>query len=144
VFLRRFREQCSAPRVLVAEDDPAMRNLIVAALRKDGLEVVEARDGNEFFEAIEAAVHVGGRRSPPLSLVVSDVRMPGLSGLDVLCILRAGRWDVPVILISAFSSPAIRSEAHDLDAWAVLDKPFALDELRSLSRAALTHRRVTD
>jgi two-component system, response regulator, stage 0 sporulation protein F len=136
-MMRRFREPLASDRVLVAEDDPATRELFAWSFRRDGFDVVEACDGVELFEAIEAAVHVGGREGPPLSLIVSDVRMPGLSGLDVLWILRAGRWRVPVILTTAFSDVETRAEARTLGAWAVLDKPFPLEDLMLLAGKAL-------
>lgn len=135
--IEQMRRPLAAPRVLVAEDDREMRRLIAATLRHDGLDVVEACDGAELFAAVEAAVHAGGRKGPPLSLIVSDVRMPGLSGLDVLRILRAGYWFVPVILITAFSDATTRREARGLEAWAVLDKPFPLEDLRTLVQQAL-------
>lgn len=136
-MLRRFREPITTDRVLVADDDPATRELFSWSFRRDGFDVVEVADGVELFEAIEAAVHVGGVGEPPLSLVVSDVRMPGLTGLDVLWILRAGRWQVPVILTTAFNDPQVRAEARTLGAWAILDKPFPLDDLRLLAGKAL-------
>jgi two-component system, response regulator, stage 0 sporulation protein F len=136
-MLRRFREPVARDRVLIADDDAATRELFAWSFRRDGFDVIEVGDGVELFEAIEAAVHVGGVGEPPLSLVVSDVRMPGLSGLDVLWILRAGRWQVPVILTTAFNDAQMRAEARTLGAWAILDKPFPLDDLRLLAGKAL-------
>jgi DNA-binding response OmpR family regulator len=136
-MIRRFREPLVSDRVLVAEDDAATRDLIAWSFRRDGYDVVEACDGVQLFEAIEAAVHAGGKGPPPLSLVVSDVRMPGLTGLDVLWILRAGRWRVPVILTTAFSDAEMRAEARTLGAWAILDKPFEMEDLKLLAGKAL-------
>jgi CheY-like chemotaxis protein len=118
------------PRVLLADDSDEMRSLIAGMLRQAGYEVVEARDGIELFEHIESAVASGGRRNPPISLVISDVRMPGLSGLSVLGILRCGYWRTPVILITAFGDEHTHAEARELGAAALFDKPFDLDELR--------------
>ena len=114
-------------RVLVAEDDVEMRRLVGGRLRRAGVEVVEARDGHEALEAI-ALVHgdgVGAR----FDLVVSDVKMPGLGGLQLLECLRSGGWSMPVILITAFGSAETHESARRLGAHAVFDKPFDVDDL---------------
>lgn len=125
------------PRVLLAEDDDALRGLLARVLRGDGYEVVEARDGFELFEQIEAAVATGGRRNPSVSLIVSDIRMPGLSGLEVLSILRCGFWRVPVILLTAFGDEQVEAEARELGAAALMSKPFDLGDLATLARTVL-------
>ena len=122
------------PRVLLAEDSDEMRELIAGMLRESGYEVIEARDGIELFEQIEAAVARGGRRNPPISLVISDIRMPGLTGLNVLGILRCGYWRTPVILITAFGDEQTHAEARELGAAATFDKPFDLEDLRRAVR----------
>jgi len=123
--------------VLLAEDDSELRTLVADTLRSDGFQVVEARDGFELLDRIEAAIAWGGRSHPPISLVITDVRMPGMSGVDVLTILRCAYWATPVILVSAFADATLRREARELGATAVLAKPFDLDELRDAVRAAV-------
>jgi CheY-like chemotaxis protein len=119
------------PCILLAEDDPAMRALIASMLEQEGYEVVEACDGHEVLSRLEAV-----RTQPPLStppaLIVSDIRMPAYSGLDLLAILRCAACPVPVILITAFGDEETHAEARELGATAVLDKPFDLDDLRAL------------
>lgn len=120
------------PRVAVAEDNVEMRRLIAATLRGDGYDVVEAGDGPELISRLES---LGGEQGPPrtaVELIVSDLRMPGLSGLDVLGAIRDGNWRTPFILITAFGDEETHREAHDLGARAVLDKPFDLERLRTL------------
>lgn len=120
-------------RILVAEDDEAMRLLLVETFRRDGYAVEEAVDGLDLFRRIEEHVALGGRRGHAISAIVSDVRMPGLSGLDILAILRCGTWRTPVVLMTAFADDDVRREAEDGGA-VLIDKPFSLDDLRRTVR----------
>lgn len=115
-------------RVLVAEDDPEMRRLVVEALRKDGHHVTEAADGGRLLVHIAEAFD----RDPSLSLVdviVSDVRMPVCSGLELLERLADARWRVPVILMTAFGDEDTRRRAERIGA-VLFDKPLSLQALR--------------
>jgi CheY-like chemotaxis protein len=120
------------PRVAVAEDNVEMRRLIAATLRGDGYEVVEAGDGSELITQLEMLGGAQGPARTAVELIVSDLRMPGLSGMDVLGAIRDGNWRTPFILITAFGDEDTHQEAHDLGAAAVLDKPFDLERLRTL------------
>jgi len=116
-------------RVLVAEDDPEMRRLVVEALRKDGHEVQEAADGGRLLVRIAEAFD----RDPSLALIdviVSDVRMPVCSGLDLLEQLVQARWRVPFILMTAFGDDETRRRAEGLGA-VLFDKPLSLEALRT-------------
>ncbi|MET0387832.1 MAG: response regulator [Polyangiales bacterium] len=116
-------------RVLVAEDDHEMRRLLVSTLRRAQCEVIEARTGVQLSEQI-AIAH---QHTPPnVDLIISDVRMPGRSGLDVLGALRHTDRATPVILITGFGDSDIHARAHSLGALAVFNKPFDLDDLHTL------------
>ncbi len=84
----KFRPSCPA-RLLLAEDDLELRELLAYVLRADGHDVTEARDGNELLAILSKGLERGHE---PFALVVSDVRMPGLTAFDVLthlaCIVR--------------------------------------------------------
>lgn len=124
-----------AARVLLGEDDPDMRRLVAAMLRGDGYRVVEAGDGAEVLEQIEATI-----TGPPrdrFRVVVADIEMPGLTGLDVLAALRCAKWRTPIILITAFGNSDVRAEAEWLGALSLLDKPFRVDALRAAVLKAL-------
>jgi DNA-binding response OmpR family regulator len=125
-------------RVLLAEDDPDMRALIAMALRADGYEVAEARDGGEALELLRGA-GMGGV-APAADLVVSDIQMPRVNGLELLERLRAGRVGIPVVLVSAFADTAVRCEARRLGAM-LLDKPFDLGDLLAVVSEAMEVRR---
>ncbi len=112
-------------RVLVADDDVDMRRLLGMTLRRAGYDVVEAHDGVDLLDQIESTIE----RRDFFSVIVADINMPGLTGLDVLAALRCTTWATPVILITAYGDPATRAEAKDLGA-VLLEKPLDLDALR--------------
>jgi two-component system response regulator (stage 0 sporulation protein F) len=120
-------------RVLLAEDDDDMRNLLANALREEGFQVLEACDGNDLVNCILNDLLLSdGSRS--IDLIITDVRMPGASGLSVLESLRCVDGWTPVILITAFGSDMLHAEAQRLGASAVLNKPFNVHDLRQLAR----------
>jgi CheY-like chemotaxis protein len=119
---------CHRPaQVLLADDDPEMREVIAAPLREDGYTVVEAGDGIELIRAVqrfEASLL-------PVGVIVTDVRMPGFSGLEMLEYLQYAGIGVPAILITGFGDARTRAQARSLGADMVLDKPFDVDALRA-------------
>jgi DNA-binding response OmpR family regulator len=127
---------CPGPgrRILVAEDDAELRGLIAGALRRDGHDVVQAADGTEILELLAATISDG---VAPFDLIVTDVRMPGWTGLDLLAGLRNHAFGPPVVLMTAFGDERLHASARRLGAVATLDKPFELDVLRALVGAAL-------
>jgi two-component system, response regulator, stage 0 sporulation protein F len=122
-------------QVLLAEDDAEMRHLMAWALRHDGYDVLEATDGDEAMTLLGTIETKDARLGLP-DLIVSDVRMPGYSGLEMLERLRRENAKVPVILVTAFGDWATHAQAERLGAQ-VLDKPFDLDDLRALVFDAL-------
>jgi len=129
-----------ALRVLLADDDDEMRALAASALRSDGCDVVEVTNGVQLLDAM-AALLIGEASVLPVELIVSDVRMPGITGLSVLAGLHAAGIDVPVILITAFADDDTRAEARRFGAFALLDKPFEMGVLRSLVRRSAARLR---
>jgi CheY-like chemotaxis protein len=115
------------PRIALAEDNGAMRRLMARALDQEGYELLEAANGLDLLEELRRARNTD--RVP--ALIVSDIHLPGCSGLAVLRAIRSWEWRVPVILVTAFGSDDALDEAFRLDATAVLMKPFDLDDLRS-------------
>src|SRR5512143_970709 len=78
-------------RVLLAEDDFELRSLLATSLRRDGFEVLEARDGAELLRYIDELV-LQAKGQIGVDLIVSDIRMPGFNGLSVLGWMRKGDW----------------------------------------------------
>ncbi len=123
------------PRILVAEDQSEMRRLLASVLRRDGFEVVEAASGVQLLDQLTAV-----REGTDLGfdLLVSDVRMPGLSGLETIERARATRALPPLIVITAFGDEETHQRAHRLGAVAIFDKPFDIDDLRTAVEYFLT------
>lgn len=117
-------------RILLAEDDPDIRFLVRYGLESAGFTVDSAGDGDEALRL--------GRRHPP-DLCVLDVRMPGLSGIEVCRGLRAGpdTAAVPILMLTAQASVPHMDEAYDAGATDYLIKPFSRRELMERIEALL-------
>jgi DNA-binding NtrC family response regulator len=124
--------------VLLADDDAAMRALLARALRRAGFDVLEACNGSELLERLACGFACAPRIR--FDLIISDVRMPAYDGLNILASLRQMSIAIPVILITAFGSTAAHAAAADLGAFAMLDKPFDVDDLMALVRSATSSR----
>ena len=134
--LRERMLSLGPPRVLVAEDDADVRALIATTLRSEGYSVIEAKDGMELIEQVGSALlfaNVTGELNP-VSLVISDIRMPGHTGLDVLAGLRRADVGIAVLLVSAYGDADTLEEAIRLGADAFVHKPFEIDVLLSVVR----------
>lgn len=118
-------------RLLLAEDDAAFRTLLQMALVGDGYDVVAVKDGAELLERLSVSLS-SGSANDRFDVVVSDVRMPGWTGLNVLLSMRHEANPPPVVLITAFGDERLHEQAMKAGAVAVLDKPFELDDLRAL------------
>jgi CheY-like chemotaxis protein len=118
-------------RLLLAEDDAAFRTLLQQALADEGFDVVAVKDGTELLERLSTSLS-GGVGRDRFDAVVSDVRMPGWSGLSVLLTMRHQTNPPPIVLITAFGDERLHEQAMKAGAVAVLDKPFELDDLCAL------------
>lgn len=117
-----------APHLLVADDDRDMCRLLARALRNSGYDVTEAHSGHALLNRLGSGLLECGS-DPGVDLLVTDVRMPGASGLDILAGLRRAGWQTPVILLTGFGDAALHGRAAQLGALAVFDKPFEVAEL---------------
>jgi CheY-like chemotaxis protein len=114
--------------VLVADDDPEMLRLLAEALRSDWHEVIEARDGGQLLVRIAEEFH---RRTSlsEFDVIVSDVRMPVCSGLELAEHLAEDGWKIPCLLLTAFGDEETRRRAERIGA-VLLEKPVALELVR--------------
>jgi DNA-binding NtrC family response regulator len=106
--------------VMIVDDDAEMRRLLRDSLALAGIAVREQASGQSLIEALE--------QDTP-SLLVLDKEMPGPGGLDLLSYLSRRYPFLPVVLITAFGGPTVRSQALDLGARVYLEKPFRVGAL---------------
>jgi two-component system response regulator MprA len=118
----------TAPRVLVVDDDRAVRESLRRSLEFNGYQVHLAEDG------AQALASIGG--NPPDALVI-DVMMPRLDGIETTRALRTAGNDLPILVLTARDSVGDRVEGLDAGADDYLTKPFALEELLARLRALL-------
>jgi CheY-like chemotaxis protein len=112
-------------RVLVADDDPAIRTLIKTILGKGPYEIVVCND------AESALVHI--QRDAPYDILISDFMLPGISGIELIAQVRQNfvTARIPIVMISGHSNYAMDARAKAAGANAFLNKPFTLSQLRT-------------
>jgi CheY-like chemotaxis protein len=118
----------SPPSILVAEDDLEMRTLLGTVLRRSGYEVQECRNGGELLVSLNHYINPSPRHHG-YDLIISDIRMPGLTGLEIMEVAEFSPGFPPVILITAFGDEWIHEAAARMGAVAVFNKPFDIDDL---------------
>jgi two-component system response regulator MprA len=122
-------------RVLIADDDRAIRDALTRALALEGYDVLQANDGNTALSLIESA-------KPDVAIL--DVMMPNIDGLTVCRVLRAERNRLPVLMLTARTETPDRVAGLDAGADDYLAKPFDLDELLARLRALLRRTKSDD
>ena len=121
--------------ILVADDERSMREMLAIVLQREGHRVLLAEGGRAAIELL---------KREPVDLLVSDIRMPDMSGVDVLREAKQADPDMIGIMITAFASTESAVEALRLGAHDYLSKPFDVSELRAKVREALEHRRLKE
>jgi len=112
-------------RVVLAEDDVAMREMLASVLVEAGYQVTTVNDGAELADLL-----CGSSTRVHFDLIVTDLNMPGGSGLDVIDRLRQDGDETPVIIVTAFPQEDVRERVHELG-LRLLAKPFELEALRA-------------
>jgi two-component system response regulator PilR (NtrC family) len=121
-----------APRILIVDDEPSMRDMLRIVLRRDGYEVVLAQNGKEAIELLQ---------KENVDLLLSDIRMADVSGVDVLRAAKELNREIVAFMMTAYASTDTAVEAMRLGAVDYFTKPFSMDELRLKVRQHLeTHR----
>lgn len=116
------------PLILVVDDEPDIEPLFRQHFRR---EIRGGRFAMEFAGSGDDALdHIVAAKDRSLILILSDVNMPGMSGLELLPRARAARPDVPVIMITAYGDESTRRAAAERGAAALLTKPIDFDALR--------------
>ncbi|MCE9577968.1 MAG: sigma-54 dependent transcriptional regulator [Deltaproteobacteria bacterium] len=117
-------------RILVADDEPNLRRVLTAILRRDGHDVTVAVDGSEALEKLGAG---------DIDVVITDLRMPKLDGMDVLRHAARHTPHIPVIMITAYGSVGQAVEAIKAGAFDYIEKPFEQDQIRVVVGKAVRH-----
>jgi two-component system, cell cycle response regulator CpdR len=117
-------------RILVAEDEKAVRSLIARALAQDGHEVLSARDGAE-------ALDILCRASGPLDLLLADIRMPVMDGIALALAAARDHPGLAILLMTAYADQRERAFGLDRLIHGVISKPFTLETLRAAVAKAL-------
>jgi two-component system KDP operon response regulator KdpE len=118
-------------RVLVIDDEPAIRRFLRTSLTAQGYSLLEAEDGETGLAMLQRNA---------VDVLVLDLGLPGISGLDVLKKLRDGHSSVPVIVLSSRDDETGKVTALDMGADDYVTKPFGMDELLARIRAAVRHK----
>src|SRR5262245_25657031 len=120
-------------RILVVDDEQSMRELLAIVLRREGYEVLLADNGHSAVELIE---------HEPVDVLISDINMPDMSGVEVLRAAKKLDQDILGIMITAFASTETAIEAMRLGACDYLSKPFDIDLLKMKVREKIENRQL--
>ena len=128
-----MRDSALSLRCLVVDDEPRLRQVLVHLMRSDGFTCLEAGTGVEALALLE---------TEPVTLVLSDLRMPKMDGLELLRNLRISYPDVAVVMITAVAEVEVAVTCLSLGAMDYVTKPFLLEEVRARVAQALEKRRL--
>src|ERR1035437_7216186 len=123
------------PHLLVIDDEAGIREMLTILFQKDGYRVTSARGCVEGLAALDAMAP---------DLVMTDLKMPDGTGLDVLARVRESNCDTPVIMITAYSSTKTAVEALKAGAYDYIAKPFDVEELKHVVARALEKKRLVE
>lgn len=124
-----FRKESGAmSKILVIDDEQSMRDFLSIMLKKEGHDVVAAENGSDALKAVQTEI---------FDLVISDVKMPGLNGIDVLKTVKEVSPETVVIMITAYATAETAVEAMKLGAYDYITKPFKVDEIKLIIQKAL-------
>ena len=117
------------PLVVIAEDDDDMRDVMCELVAGLGVQVSPASSGGELVKLLTDG--------PPVDLIITDVRMPWMTGDNVALSARASGVSVPIIIVTAFPDDALEAEVDGMGGAVLLAKPFRPEELLGLVRERL-------
>ncbi len=115
-------------KILIVDDEMNMRLVLSAMLKKEGFEVSSASNGREALQILQ---------SNKMALVITDLKMPGMDGMDLLTQISANHPQIPVVMITAHGTIATAVEALKKGAFDYITKPFDLDDLKNIVSKAI-------
>jgi len=123
-------------QILIADDDPSIRSLLRTFLEGEGYAINEAQTGGEVIKEISNGNKV--------DLLLMDLRMPEMSGMDILQRIDEQDLNVPVVLMTAFGTSNVAIKAIQLGAFDYITKPFELDDVRIAIERFFEHQALTE
>jgi CheY-like chemotaxis protein len=127
--------QKSRRAVLLAEDDMEMRVMLSLVLQRERWSVIECKHGVDLLTHV--APLLNGEEGVEYDLIVTDVRMPGVTGMEVVKDIAGLPGCPPIILITAFGDAEIHERASELGVVAILDKPFDMQDFKGAVHNAM-------
>ncbi len=121
------------PRVLVVDDEPVIREILSDFLTMEGCQVVTASDGDEALHVVE---------TQPINMVISDLKMPRMGGLELLAELRAHHSEVVALIMTGYGTVETAIEAMKRGAFDYVLKPFKVEEVMHTVRRGLEQQRL--
>jgi DNA-binding NtrC family response regulator len=109
-------------KILIAEDDCDIRNILTVILGDEGYEIIQAENGQQALKTI---------RTQHIDLLLLDIKMPNLSGIDVLYYMHKEGYKIPVIILTAYLQAKEDPEVKQKNVLAFLVRPISFDELKS-------------
>ncbi|MFN5594628.1 MAG: winged helix-turn-helix domain-containing protein [Aphanizomenon sp.] len=128
-------------RILIVEDEELIREILVVALEEEGYDVITANDGRTAIEYLNSCEN--NPEELPLDLVLLDLMLPQINGLDVCRFLRHQGNSVPILMVSAKGSETDRVLGLEVGADDYLTKPFSMRELVARCRSLLRRQRLS-
>jgi len=123
-------------RILVVDDERSMREMLEIFLGREGYEVEGCSSASDALTILD--------EDKSFDLIISDINMPGLTGLDLLKTVSQSEKDIPVIMITAYGSPDSAVEAMKLGAVDYITKPFRIEEVKARISAAVERRKLAE
>ncbi len=120
-------------KILVVDDERNIREIVSMVFEKDGHEVFKASTSEEAIEYLDSEI---------FDVVISDIKLPGINGIELLKIIKDKSGDIPVILITAYASTSSAIEALKNGAEDYIIKPFDIDELRIIVKKAYERKKL--
>lgn len=130
--MKDFRKYNSVVRILIIEDDEEMRSLLEDVLGEEGFKTESVSNGSEGLRKVT---------QEPFDLILTDIRMPGLTGLDILPAIRRLQPEASVIVITAFGNEEIHRRSVEKGAAGYLEKPIHMDKLKTLVHEMVLSKR---
>ena len=115
-------------KILVVDDDPGTRNALKAGLTSFGYQVLAAADAPEALKIIESSIN----SVEPVEIMVTDLKMPGMNGLELIRSAKKMRSGLAAILMTAYGDDHIREQVTNLGRCKYIDKPFGPERLQKM------------